>query len=128
CGKPAPQSHAPNTAGKTIGVTLLAKSDVFYQTLEKALRDEAAAKGFNLDVQSAEKQLDTQQNQIENFITKRVSAIIVCPVDSKTIAGAIRQANKAKIPVFAADIAAEGGNVVSHIASDNIMGGRLAGQ
>jgi ribose transport system substrate-binding protein len=55
-----------------------------------------------------------------------MDAIIVCPADSKGIGPAIEQANNAGIPVFTADIAAQGGRVVSHVASDNLAGGRLA--
>ena len=59
---------------------------------------------------------------------QHVDAIIVCPTDTKGIAPAIEKANAANIPVFTADIGAEGGKVVSHIASDNVAGGRLAGE
>ncbi len=78
-------------------------------------------------IQSCNMDLPTQTSQVENFITQRVDAMVVCPADSAGIAGAVRKANKAKIPVFTADIAAQGGNVVSHIASDNVAGGKLAG-
>jgi ABC-type sugar transport system substrate-binding protein len=39
-----------------------------------------------------------------------------------------RMAEKAAIPVFTVDIAARSGRVVSHVASDNVQGGRLAAQ
>jgi ribose transport system substrate-binding protein len=57
---------------------------------------------------------------------QHVDAIVVCPVDSKGIGPAIEKANAAKIPVFTADISAGGGVVVSHVASDNSAGGKLA--
>jgi ribose transport system substrate-binding protein len=47
-------------------------------------------------------------------------------VDSKGIGTAIEEANQAGIPVFTADIAAEEGKVVCHIASDNVKGGETA--
>jgi ribose transport system substrate-binding protein len=73
--------------------------------------------------------LSTQTSQVENFIARQVDAMVICPADSAGIAGAIRKANQAGIPVFTADIEAQGdGKVVSHIASDNIEGGRLAGE
>lgn len=112
----------------TVGVTLLTKSHPFYQQLEAAMLETAAKNGMELNIQSAEFKMDDQQAQIENFIIQRVDAIVVCPVDSKTIGGAIKRANDAKIPVFTADISANEGDVVCHIASDNIAGGRLAGE
>jgi ribose transport system substrate-binding protein len=52
----------------------------------------------------------------------------VCPVDSRGVGPAIKKANEANIPVFTADIAAQEGDVVCHVASDNVAGGRLAGE
>ena len=112
----------------TVGVTLLTKSHPFYQELEAAMQETAAKEGIKLNIQSAEFKMDEQQAQIENFITQGVDAIVVCPVDSKTIGGAIERANDAKIPVFTADISANEGKVVCHIASDNVSGGRIAGE
>jgi ribose transport system substrate-binding protein len=57
-----------------------------------------------------------------------VAAIVVCPTDSQGIGPAIGRANRANIPVFTADIRARDAKVVSHIASDNVAGGRLAGE
>ncbi len=49
-------------------------------------------------------------------------------MDSRSIGTSIAAANAAGVPVFTADIAvlAEGVNVVCHVASDNVAGGRLA--
>jgi ribose transport system substrate-binding protein len=112
--------------GKRIGVTLLTREHVFYKDLEAGLKEAADRRGYQLIVNSGDFDLAKQQSQIENFIVQQVDAIIVCPADSKGIGPAIERANQANIPVFTADIAAQGGQVVSHIASDNLSGGRLA--
>src|SRR5205085_3355006 len=112
--------------GKRIGVTLLTREHEFYRQLEAGLREAADRKGYELTVNSGDFDLAKQQSQIENFIVQQVDAIIVCPADSKGIGPAIERANQANIPVFTADIAAQGGQVVSHVASDNLSGGRLA--
>jgi ribose transport system substrate-binding protein len=123
------QSAANNAAAKKkIGVTLLTREDDFYRELEAGLKETAAANGFELIVQSGDKDLSKQQSQIDNFIVQKVDAIIVCPTDTRGIAPAIERANAANIPVFTADIAAGGGKIVSHIASDNVAGGRLAAE
>ena len=111
-----------------VGVTLLTKSHPFYQELEAAMREAAKKQGITLHIQSAQQDMSEQQAQIENFIAEKVDAMVVCPVDSDTIVGAIKQANQAGIPVFTADIAANGGDVICHIASDNVKGGELAGE
>ena len=114
--------------GKRIGVTLLTREHVFYKDLEAGLQEAAAKQGYQLTVTSGDFDLAKQQSQIENFIVQGVDAIIVCPADSKGIGPAIERANQANIPVFTADIAAQGGQVVSHVASDNLSGGRLAAE
>ncbi len=112
----------------TVGVTLLTKAHPFYQEMEAAMQEVAKKNNIKLNVQSAEFDMKDQQSQIENFIAQKVDAMIVCPADSDTIGGAIKEANKAKIPVFTADISANSGDVVCHVASDNVAGGRLAGE
>ena len=113
---------------KKIGVSLLTKEHVFYRDLETGLRESAQEKGFDLLITSGDWDLAKQQGQIENFIVQKVSAIIVCPVNSKGIGPAIDKATQAKIPVFTADIKADSGAIVSHVASDNFLGGKLAGE
>lgn len=124
----ATNSGGNATAKKKIGVSLLTREDDFYRELEAGLKDEAAKNNFELIIQSGDKDLSKQQSQIDNFIVQKVDAIIVCPTDTKGIAPAIERANTANIPVFTADIAAGGGKVVSHIASNNSEGGKLAAE
>ena len=114
--------------GKVVGVTLLTRGHLFYRDLEEGLVAEAAKDGYRLVVTSADFDLGKQAAQIEDFVARKVDAIVVCPVDSKGVGPAIRRANAAGIPVFTADIAAQEGDVVCHIASDNVAGGRLAGE
>ena len=113
---------------KVIGVTLLTRGHIFYRDLEEGLRQEAAKNNYELIITAAEWDLGKQIGQIEDFVSRKVDAIIVCPVDSKGIGAGIKAANAAGIPVFTADIAAQEGDVVCHIASDNVAGGRLAGE
>ena len=115
-------------AARRVGVTLLTREHEFYRELEAGLREAAGKAGYEVIVTSGDFDLAKQQSQIENFVVQRVDAIVVCPADSKGIGPAIDQANQAGIPVFTADIKAQGGKVVSHIASDSLAGGHLAGE
>jgi ribose transport system substrate-binding protein len=119
--------RAANTRPQ-IGVTLLTEAHVFYQDLQKGMRAEADSLGMDLHVVAGEWDLARQTSQVENFITQKMNAIIVAPVDSRGIVSAIEEANRAGIPVFTVDIAAAGGHVTSHIASDNEQGGQLVGE
>lgn len=124
CGG-APDAGKPS---KVVGVTLLTRAHLFYRDLEAGLREEAAKDGYTLVVTSAEFDLGKQAAEIEDFVARKVDAIVVCPVDSRGVGPAVRKANEAKIPVFTADIAAQDGAIVTHVASDNVAGGRLAGE
>src|SRR3954452_23696138 len=130
CGACKPGAMAPGGSDgkRVVGVTLHTKTHAFYKQLEAGLRAQADKDGLVLKVQSAEFDTATQTAQIENFIMQKVAAIIVCPVDSQAIGGAIRRANEAGVPVFTADIRALQGTVVSHVASNNEQGGRLVGE
>jgi ribose transport system substrate-binding protein len=122
CGGSAPAERAR----PLIGVTLLTQTHSFFKDLEDAMRAEAAAQGFDLAVVACEMDPARQVAQFEDFITQRVSAILAAPCDSNAIVPSIQAAERAGIPVFTADIAARGGTVISHVASDNVEGGRLA--
>lgn len=115
-------------AKKTIGVTLLTMQHQFYQELRSGLESEATKYGYKLLVVSAEFDSARQANQIDEFIVQKVKALVVSPCDSRSVGASIDAANRAGIPVFTADIAnlSPIGKVVSHIASDNVAGGREA--
>ncbi len=121
-------SKSSTTASKTIGVSLQTRAHVFYRDLEAGLLEEAKTQNYELIITAGEFDLGKQMSQVEDFVARKVDAIILVPVDSKGVGPAIAKANAAGIPVFTADIAAQEGSVVSHIASDNVAGGRLAGE
>lgn len=115
---------------KVIGVTLLTREHQFYRDLESGLKTEAAKFGYELIVVAGEFDPGRQAAQLEDFIAKKVDAIVLAPCDSKAVGSSIAEANKVKIPVFTVDIAnlSPQGKVVCHIASDNVEGGRQAGR
>jgi ribose transport system substrate-binding protein len=107
---------------------LLTKTHVFYQDLKGAMEEEANKLGYKLIIQYAEFKGAAQNSDIETFIAQGVDALIVAPCDSSAIAPVIGEAQAKGIPVFTVDIAAHGVEVTSHIASDNVLGGRLIGE
>jgi ribose transport system substrate-binding protein len=120
---------AGEEATATIGVSLLTQQHDFYKDLEAAMRTTAAANQIELIIQSAEMDPARQTSQIENFLTRGVDAVVICPCDSAGVAPVIKRCQDANVPVFTADIKADGSTgVVSHIASDNVAGGRLAAE
>jgi len=109
-----------------VGVSLLTETHTFFKELEGGLREEAAARGLDIVVVACEMDPAKQAAQIEDFVAERVSAILLAPCDSDAVGPHLAGPERAGIPVFTADIAARSGKVVSHVASDNVQGGRLA--
>jgi ribose transport system substrate-binding protein len=122
---------SPSASGpKTIGVSIQNREAQFYQDMESGMKSEAAKYGYTVNVVDASRDNSKQQSQVEDFISQKVAAIVLTPYDSQAIGSAIVEANKAGIPVFTADIAntSKDGQVVAHIASDNVQGGAQAGK
>lgn len=109
-----------------IGVSLLTQTHAFYKELEDGLREEAAARNMDLVVVACEMDPAKQASQIEDFVAQHVAALLLAPCDSSAVGQNLQSAERANIPVFTADIAASSGTIVSHVASDNVLGGRLA--
>ena len=116
---------APGT--KTIGVSIQDLQAQFYEDLEAGMKAEAVKYGYTVNFVDANRDAARQQSQVEDFISKKVDAIVLTPADSKAVGPAIVEANQANIPVFTADIAstAANGTVIAHVASDNVQGGRV---
>jgi ribose transport system substrate-binding protein len=137
CGK-GPERAAEGTteSGRqgrdkgAIGLSVLSLTNPFFKVIADSLTVEARKHGYTVSVVSGEFDPARQQNQVKDFIVRRVAAIVLTPCDSKAIGPAIREANAAGIPVFTADIAclAPEAKVVSHIATDNYGGGKEAGK
>ncbi len=121
---PGPQGSAV----KTIGVSIQDREAQFYQDMESGMQAQAKKYGYKLIVVDANRDNAKQQSQVEDFISNKVDAIVLTPYDSTAIGSAIAEANRAKIPVFTADIASTSklGKVVAHVASDNVQGGAEA--
>ena len=117
------------TRGK-IGISVLTTTNPYFNVIIKNLTAEARKHGYEVLAYSGEFDVALQRSQVQDFISQQVTAIVLCPCDSKSIGTAIRQANEAGIPVFTADIACQDpeAEVVSHIATDNLNGGREAGK
>ncbi len=113
-----------------IGVSILTRSHPFYNEIEAGLVEAATQRGYHLDIQAGEFDDSRQKDQVRGFIARKVDAIVLSACDSNAIGPAVEAANRAGIPVFTTDIAvlAPGARVVSHVASDNVAGGRLAAE
>lgn len=115
-------------AGGTVGLALSTLQNPFFVTLRDGAQQAADDAGIELVVADAQDDAQTQADDLQNFISQGVDVIVVNPVDSAAIVPSIEAANEAGIPVVTVDRGADGGEIASHIASDNVLGGQLAGE
>jgi ribose transport system substrate-binding protein len=96
--------------------------------MEQGVTDELKAQNLAAETVVAEDSGSTQQQQIDTFVRKGVSAIIMVPVDAQQAATAVEAANKAGIPVFCIDrrITAENAKVTCTVETDNVAMGEEA--
>lgn len=119
----------PATKG-TIGVSVLTMRNPFFKIIADNITAEAKKAGYETIITDGDNKVSEQRRQVQDFIVKKVSAIVLCPTDAYSIGPVIQEANAAGIPVFTADLACldPKAEVVSHIATDNLEGGRQAGK
>jgi ribose transport system substrate-binding protein len=125
------------TGGPTVALVLKTLNNPFFIDLERGARQAADSLGVRLVVQAPEREIDVEKQMqiVENLIQRRVDALIVVPSGSREIVPAIVKANRANIPVVIADTRVDtaalrqgGGETRTFIGSDNLEGGRIAGE
>lgn len=97
----APASAAPasQAAGKvTLGVAF-PNSDTFLSRVQDGMKTEATAKGVDITITDAKDDTAAQLSQVENFVSQKVSAIIVVPVDTSAAQPMADAAKAAGIPI-----------------------------
>lgn len=112
--------------GQRIGLSISTLNNPFFISLRNGAQKAAKDAGVEIVVADAQNDAAQQQDDVQNFVTQQVSAILVNPVDSEAIVPAVQAANQANIPVIALDRGASGGEIATLIASDNVEGGRIA--
>ncbi|MEV7086149.1 substrate-binding domain-containing protein [Streptomyces sp. NPDC093085] len=109
-----------------LGLSVSTLNNPFFVQLKAGAQAEAKAKGVDLTVTDAQNDASQQANQVTNFISEGMSSVIVNPVDSDASGPSVRAANKADIPVVAADRGVNNAEVATLVASDNVAGGAEA--
>jgi ribose transport system substrate-binding protein len=115
-------------AKDTVGLSVSTLNNPFFVTLRDGAKAAADKAGLALIVFDAQDKVDKQVADIEDLVQKKVKVILINPTDSAAVVPAIRRANAAGVPVITVDRGAAGGDVAFHIASDNVAGGKLAGE
>ena len=71
---------------------------------------------------------DAQVTEVEGFVSRGVSGIVLAPLDEAALVGPVASAKAKNIPVVIFDSGLKGEDYVSFVATDNTVGGRLGGE
>ncbi|MFG2938287.1 substrate-binding domain-containing protein [Streptomyces sp. NPDC048282] len=109
-----------------VGLALSTLNNPFYVSLRAGAQAEAKRLGVDLTVTDAQNDASQQANQLQNFTSSGLGAIIVNAVDSDAVSPAAKAVNKSGTPLIAVDRSVNNARSASFVASDNITGGELA--
>ncbi|MGH7564002.1 MAG: sugar ABC transporter substrate-binding protein [Gemmatimonadota bacterium] len=123
--------------GPTVALVLKTLNNPFFIEMEAGAREAADSLGIELLVQAPEREIDVEKQMqiVENLLQTEIDVLALVPSGSREIVPAIAKANQAGVPVVIVDtrvdadaLAEAGAYTATFIGSDNVDGGRIAGQ
>lgn len=115
-------------AQDTLAMVVSTLNNPFFVTMKEGAEAKAQELGYRLIVLDSQNDPSKELANVEDLVVRGVKVILINPTDSDAVANAIRLANNSNIPVMTLDRGANHGKVASHIASDNVAGGKLAAE
>jgi ribose transport system substrate-binding protein len=114
--------------GKKIGIVISTLNNPFFVSMKEGAEKKAKELGYEVVVLDSQNDATKERANVEDLIQQGIVALIINPTDSDAVVNSITVANDNKIKVITVDRIANGGDVVCHIASDNIKGGEMAAE
>ena len=104
-----------------IAYSPLTLSNPFFKVIGDNIKAEAEKNGYETLMVDPDMDVKKQSDQMEDFISRGVTAIILVPCDRLSIGPSVKAANKKGIPVFTVDAkcAAEGVEIAGHVGTDS---------
>ncbi|WP_280553679.1 ribose ABC transporter substrate-binding protein RbsB [Halomonas sp. 25-S5] len=119
---------AQSAMADRIALVISTLNNPFFVTLQEGAQAEAEELGHELIVLDSGNDAARELSNVEDALARDIDVLLINPTDSDAVASGVRTANAQDVPVITLDRSANGGSVVSHIASDNVAGGKLAGE
>ena len=134
CGgsdKSAPASStASSSTSMTIAVIPKGTTHTFWQSIragaEKAGKETGATIIWRGPLREDDR--DAQVSEVEGFVSRGVSGIVLAPLDETALMQPVAEATQKKIPVLIFDSGLKGSDYISFVATDNLKGGQLGGE
>lgn len=115
-------------AQDTMALVVSTLNNPFFVTLKEGAEARAKELGYDIVVLDSQNDPAKELANVEDVLSKNVSVLLINPTDSDAVSSSIRAANRKDVPVITLDRGATRGEVKSHVASDNILGGEMAGE
>jgi len=114
----------------TIAVIPKGTSHVFWQSIHAGAARAASELGVDIIWRGPlrEDDRDAQVTEVEGFVSRGVSGIVLAPLDETALVAPVATAVKHGIPVVVFDSGLKSDDYVSFVATDNLKGGRLGGE
>ena len=123
-------STSSSSPALTIAVIPKGTTHTFWQSIragaERAGRETGATIIWRGPLREDDR--DSQVSEVEGFVSRGVSGIVLAPLDEAALMQPVAEAAQKKIPVLIFDSGLKGENFISFVATDNLKGGRLGGE
>ena len=124
----APAAEA-TAEGGLVGVAMPTKDLQRWNQDGSNMKAELEAAGYQVDLQYASNDIQTQVSQIENMISNGCKLLVIASIDGDSLGTVLAQAKEAGIPVIAYDRLIMNSDAVSYYATfDNYMVGTIQGE
>ena len=124
----APAAEAAGGAGGKVGVSMPTKDLQRWNQDGDNMKTQLEAAGYEVDLQYASNDVQTQLSQIENMISSGCNVLAIAAIEGSSLGEALDMAKDAGIPVIAYDRLLMDSDAVSYYATfDNYMVGTVQG-
>ena len=129
--KSAPATSTPaSSSGMTIAVIPKGTTHTFWQSIRAGAERAGTETGATIIWRGPlrEDDRDAQVSEVEGFVSRGVSGIVLAPLDEAALMQPVAEAAQKKIPVLIFDSGLKGTDFISFVATDNLKGGRMGGE
>ncbi len=132
CGQSGGTATGGAAAGGTkgtIGVAMPTKTSERWIKDGDYIKQSLEAAGYQVNLQYANDDIPTQVTQVNDMVTKKNQVLVIASIDGTALAGALKDAKAAGIPVIAYDRLIRSSDAVDYYTTfDNFKVGVLQGQ
>jgi putative multiple sugar transport system substrate-binding protein len=122
-------SNTAASGGKKVGVCMPEKNLQRWVQDGDNMKKVLESKGYQVQLQYANNDVNTQVSQIENMVTSGVNVLVVASIDGSALTDALKQAKASNVKVIAYDRLLMNSDAVDYYATfDNYKVGQLQGQ